>query len=73
MDAGASVLKGEPEMFFHNLKIDENFLNNIPKIIENNKSYELDELSHPGWEIIFKNYIPKMKFLGKGPAKYLCF
>ena len=55
-------------MFFHNLKIDENFLNNIPKIIENNKSYELDELSHPGWEIIFKNYIPKMKFLGKGPA-----
>ena len=36
-------------MFFHNLKIDENFLNNIPKIIENNKSYELDELSHPGW------------------------
>ena len=68
LDAGASVLKGEPEMFFHNLKIDENFLNNIPKIIENNKSYELDELSHPGWEIIFKNYIPKMKFLGKGPA-----
>ena len=68
LDAGASVLKGEPEMFFHNFKIDENFLNNIPKIIENNKSYELDELSHPGWEIIFKNYIPKMKFLGKGPA-----
>ena len=68
LEAGASVLKGEPEMFFHKLKIDDDFLNNIPKLIENNNSYDLDELSYPGWEIIFKNYIPKMKFLGKGPA-----
>ena len=68
LDAGASVLKGEPEMFFHNFRLSEDFLNNIPKIIENNNSYELDELSFPGWEIIFENYIPRMKFLGKGPA-----
>ena len=68
LDAGASVLKGEPEMFFHNLTIDNNFLEKIPKIIENTKMYDLDELSMPGWEVIFKNYIPKMKFLGKGPA-----
>ena len=66
--AGASVLKGEPEMFFHKLNIDDDFLNNIPKLIENTNSYNLDELSNPGWEIIFKNYTPKMKFLGKGPA-----
>ena len=66
--AGASVLKGEPEMFFHKLNIDDDFLNNIPKLIENTKSYNLDELSNPGWEIIFKNYTPKMKFLGKGSA-----
>ena len=32
------------------------FLNNIPKLIENTNSYNLDELSNPGWEIIFKNY-----------------
>jgi anaerobic magnesium-protoporphyrin IX monomethyl ester cyclase len=68
IEAGASVVKGEPEMFFHKLNIDDDFLNNIPKLIENTKSYNLDELSYPGWEIIFKNYIPKMKFLGKGPA-----
>ena len=68
LDAGASVLKGEPEMFFHNFHLTEDFIKNIPKIIENNNSYELDELSFPGWDIIFKNYIPKMKFLGKGPA-----
>ena len=62
------MLKGEPEMFFHKLNIDDDFLNNIPKLIENTNSYNLDELSNPGWEIIFKNYTPKMKFLGKGPA-----
>ena len=48
-------------MFF-NLTIDNNFLEKIPKIIENTKMYDLDELSMPGWEVIFKNYIPKMKF-----------
>ena len=68
IDSGASVLKGEPEMFFHKFEIDQNFLNSIPKIIENKKSYNLDELNYPGWEIVFKNYVPKMKFLGKGPA-----
>ena len=68
LDCGASVLKGEPEMFFHNLEIDQEFLNSLPKVIENNKSFDLDELCYPGWEVIFKSYIPKMKFLGKGPA-----
>ena len=68
LEAGASVLKGEPEMFFHKLVINNKFLENIPKIIENNNIYDLDELSYPGWEVVFKNYIPKMKFLGKGAA-----
>jgi len=49
IEAGASVVKGEPEMFFHKLNIDDDFLNNIPKLIENTKSYNLDELSYPGW------------------------
>ncbi len=66
--AGASVLKGEPEMYFHALEINNNFLTSIPKLIQNNKFYELDKLSYPGWEVIFENYIPKMKFLGSGPA-----
>ena len=65
---GAKVLKGEPEMFFHKLKMEDNFFKKLPVLIENNKNYDLDELAYPAWEIIFKEYIPKMKFLGKGPA-----
>lgn len=68
LEAGASVLKGEPEMFFHNLKINDDFIKNIPELIVNNKTYDLDELSYPGWETVFENYVPKMKFLGKEPA-----
>ena len=41
---------------------------NINNIITNFQIYNLDELSMPGWEVIFKNYIPKMKFLGPGPT-----
>ena len=45
------------------------FLENFKKeLIENNKIVPLDDLEKPGWEIIFKDYIPVMKFLGKGPA-----
>ena len=55
-------------MFFHKLEININSLVALPDLIENNKSYDLDELSYPAWEVIFKDYIPKMKFLGNGPA-----
>ena len=68
LKTGAKVLKGEPEMFFHNLTMDSNFFDKLPNLIENNKLHDLDELSFPAWETIFKDYIPKMKFLGKGPA-----
>ena len=68
LEVGAKVLKGEPEMFFHKLKMDISFLDTLPDLIENNKNYDLDELSYPAWEVIFKDYTPKMKFLGKGPA-----
>tara|TARA_B100001996_G_C18649965_1_gene589000 strand:- start:335 stop:1660 length:1326 start_codon:yes stop_codon:yes gene_type:complete len=67
-DTGATILKGEPEMFFHNLKIDNEFVKKLPEVIECKNDYDLNELSYPGWEVIFKNYIPKMSFLGKGPA-----
>jgi len=65
---GAKVLKGEPEMFFHKLTMKDGFFEKLPNLIENHKIYDLDELSYPAWEVIFKDYIPKMKFLGKGPA-----
>jgi radical SAM superfamily enzyme YgiQ (UPF0313 family) len=66
--SGAKVVKGEPEMFFYNLKINEDSIMNLPNLIDNIKLIELDSLSIPGWEVIFKNYVPKMNFLGKGPA-----
>jgi len=68
VEAGGIVIKGEPEMFFHKSKKKVSDLKKLPKIVENFTLYELDELSFPGWEIIFKNYVPKMKFLGPGPT-----
>lgn len=68
LDAGAKVIKGEPEMFFHNPENKIIDFNSLPTIIENFPLYNLDELSFPGWEVIFKNNIPRMKFLGKGPT-----
>ena len=58
---------GNPKIFH---KIDlSSFLNNFKKeLITNNKIVPLDDLEMPGWEIIFKDYIPVMKFLGNGPA-----
>ena len=66
--AGGIVIKGEPEMFFHKSKKKISDFKKLPKIVQNFKSYELDELSFPGWEVIFKNYTPKVKFLGPGPT-----
>ena len=68
IENGASVIKGEPEMYFHKFNKNINDLEKLPKIIENFSIYDLDELEFPGWEIIFQNYVPKMKFLGDGPA-----
>ena len=64
--AGGIVIKGEPEMFFHKSKKKISDFKKLPKIVQNFKSYELDELSFPGWKVIFKNYIPKVRFLGSG-------
>ena len=68
VEAGGIVIKGEPEMFFHKSKKKISDFKKLPKIVENFTLYELDELSFPGWEVIFKNYVPKMKFLGPGPT-----
>ena len=65
---GAIVVKGEPDMFFHNFNKTIEEIKNLPNIVENFETYDINELALPGWEIIFKNYTPKMKFLGKGPA-----
>ena len=55
-------------MFFHKSKKKISDFKKLPKIVQNFKTYEIDELSFPGWEVIFKNYTPKLKFLGSGPT-----
>ena len=66
--AGAKVIKGEPEMFFFHFKKFEKNLDNLHDLIENFPQVDINELSTPAWDIIFKSYTPKMKFLGTGPA-----
>jgi anaerobic magnesium-protoporphyrin IX monomethyl ester cyclase len=66
IDAGATVIVGEPEMFFHTYK--EKEFDKLEKIIENFPVVDLDQLAIPGWKVIFKNYTPRMSFLGSGPA-----
>jgi radical SAM superfamily enzyme YgiQ (UPF0313 family) len=55
-------------MFFHTFISKENEFHKLPKIIENTPIVDLDRLAIPGWKVIFKNYIPRMSFLGSGPA-----
>jgi len=68
LNAGAKVIKGEAEMFFHKFNKDIEYLKSLPSIIENFPTFDLNELSLPGWKVIFDDYIPVMKFIGGGPA-----
>ena len=68
IEAGAKVIKGEPEMFFYNFSKNIDELKNLPNLIENFPIVDINLLSIPAWDVIFKNYTPRMKFLGKGPA-----
>ncbi len=68
IDAGAKVIKGEPEMFFHKFNLSKEEIESLPNSIENLKVIDINDLADPGWDIIFKKYTPKHKFLGKEPA-----
>ncbi len=68
IDAGAKVIRGEPEMFFHKFNLSKKEIDNLPNSIENLKVIDINDLADPGWEIIFKKYTPKHKFLGNEPA-----
>ena len=68
LKAGAKVIMGEPEMFFHKFNENDEYLKKLPNIVDNFPTYDLDDLALPGWKVIFDDYIPVMKFIGKGPA-----
>ena len=68
LKAGAKVLIGEPEMFFHKFDLSMSDISNLPDKITNLNSIDINELSDPGWDTIFENYIPKFKFLSNNPS-----
>jgi len=68
IEAGAKIIKGEPEMFFHKFNMTIENIIKLPNQIENLNLVDINELSVPGWDVVFKNYIPKFKFLGDEPA-----
>ena len=68
IDAGAKVIIGEPEMFFHKFNLTMDQINNLPSKITDLKNVDINELSDPGWDTIFENYTPKFKFLSNNPS-----
>jgi radical SAM superfamily enzyme YgiQ (UPF0313 family) len=66
IEAGSKVITGEPEMFFFDFDGLNNFYN-YQDIIKS-QTKDINQLSYPGWDIIFKNNVPKFSFLGKGPT-----
>ena len=68
IDAGAKVIIGEPEMFFHKFNLTMDQINNLPNKITDLKNVDINELSDPGWDTIFENYTPKFKFLSNNPS-----
>ena len=68
IDAGAFVVSGEPEMFFHEFDKSAEELKNLGPICQANQQVPLDDLAMPAWEVIFSSSPPKMRLLGNGKA-----
>lgn len=64
--AGAKIILGEPEFFFYDFTGEKKF--ETYENLISSKQLDIDGLSLPGWDVIFKNFIPTFSFLGKGPA-----
>lgn len=66
IQAGAKVVLGEPEFFFYDYTGIKNF-EHYEDLISSNER-DINDLSLPGWDIIFKRIVPSFSFLGSGPA-----
>ena len=71
LKAGAKVIFGEPDMFFHKFNLNKKELSSLPEKINKFPTYDINKLSIPGWETIFKSVNPTMKFLGSGGSIYI--
>ena len=56
LDAGAFVVRGEPEMFFHDFSLSPTEVAKLGPFCEAGPSIELDELAYPAWDIIQRDH-----------------
>lgn len=63
VEAGAKVILGEPEVYFHANGLGEDTFDDMPDIVINDTRLDLDELPYPAWDIVFDNYRPRNRFL----------
>jgi radical SAM superfamily enzyme YgiQ (UPF0313 family) len=61
--AGAWVIAGEPEMFFHRFDRSIEEWNRLGPVLQAERDVDLDELAHPAWDILPPALAPRMGFL----------
>ncbi len=66
--AGAVVLAGEPEFFFHGLNCSAAEIGALGPVHDIEARVDLDDLSYPAWDLVFRTSAPKMGFLGGGAS-----
>ncbi len=62
--AGAKVIRGEPEMFFHEFSLSLDEIQTLPPIYKNTRQLDLDELAYPAWDMLFRDNPTKMGCIG---------
>jgi radical SAM superfamily enzyme YgiQ (UPF0313 family) len=66
IEAGAFVVRGEPEMFFHEFRMTADDVAELGPFCGGEASVGLDELAYPAWDIIVKSHKTTNRLLGPG-------
>ncbi len=65
VEAGAFVVSGEPEMYFHGRELTPAVLRTTQGIVRPERSVPLDELSYPAWDILKDSMLPRFRLLDR--------
>jgi anaerobic magnesium-protoporphyrin IX monomethyl ester cyclase len=69
LKAGASVIAGEPEMYFACEDLDLDFIKKRPSLLQVEQTKSLDDLPYPAWDITFEELNTIHRFLAvSGPT-----
>jgi len=66
LDAGAFIVRGEPEMFFHKFSMTPDDVARLGPYCSSDKLVDLDDLAYPAWDIVLKNMKSKNRILSFG-------